>query len=299
MQSVVVLGGSGLVGSRLVELWRDRFELLAPTHAQLDVLDEQALGELLRSTNPSALVNLAAWADVDRAEQQRGDECGAVYQLNAASVGRLAALCHEYGTYLVHVSTDYVFDGMNDLRPYREGDPTNPLCWYAHTKLAGEDLIRNRGGPACIARIQMPFTARAHRKRDFARMCLARLSSGEPVTAVDDQRITPVFLDDAIEALYRLIELHAIGTFHVASASWTTPYQFARAIAARLGLDRRLVHATDFESFAATRPARRPRHSWLDVSKVVSLIGRGVLRGVDEQLEAWTRQALPASELVR
>jgi dTDP-4-dehydrorhamnose reductase len=253
----------------------------------------------LKAHAPEAIVNVVGWADVDAAEPQRGDVHGLVYRLNALYAGQLARHCQEQSTYLLHVSTDYVFDGTNDQRPYREDEPTNPLCWYARTKAVGEQLIRNAAAEACIARIEMPFTARPHHKRDLARTCLARLRTGEMIAGVIDQRITPVFLDDAAAALRRLIELRATGTVHVASATWTTPFDFARAIASRLGLDTAAVRPTQFEDFARLRPARRPQHSWLDISRASSLIGPGVLRSVDEQLEAWVSQALVSSELIR
>lgn len=299
MLSVLVLGGAGLVGSRLRELWRGRFTLSAPTHAQLDVLSEDALRALLRSARVDAVVNLVAWADVDAAEAQRDDMRGLVYRLNAEYPGRLASLSAERNVHLVHVSTDYVFDGNNEQRAYREEDAINPLCWYAATKAVGEQRVTSAGGDTCIARIEMPFTARPHRKGDFARMCLARLRSGEGIAAVTDQQITPVFLDDAAEALARLVELKVTGTVHVASTSWTTPYEFARAIAYRLGIDADAISPTSFEEFAHQRPAMRPRHSWLDTTKAQQLVGPGVLQSVDEQLDAWAAQTLTTSELVR
>src|SRR2546428_713775 len=82
----------------------------------------------------------------------------------------------------------------------------------------------NSGARACVARIEMPFSAREHPKQDLARLCLARLQHGEPMVGVVDQRITPVFLDDAARALRRLVEARYTGVVHVAAADWTTPY---------------------------------------------------------------------------
>ena len=298
MRSVLVVGGSGLVGSRLVELWTRRFDITAPAHGQLDVLDDTALLELVAGSDAQVVVNLAAWADVDAAESELGDERGVVYRLNAAYPGRLAELCARYSKYLVHVSTDYVFDGTQAAAPYQENDPTNPLCWYARTKLTGEQHVRQANGSACIARIEMPFTARPHRKRDFARTCLARLQSGQELVGVTDQRITPVLLDDAVEALARLAQQRVSDIVHVAAASWTTPYEFARSIALKTGCDPQLVKPTTFESFASQRPARRPQHSWLDVRHAQSLIGQSVLRSIDEQLDAWAAQLVSVASQV-
>ena len=187
-----------------------------------------------------------------------------------------------------------MFDGANAERPYREDDLTRPLCWYAETKLVGEQLALQAGENVTIARIEMPFSGRNHRKRDIARAFVARLQAGSSVNAVLDQKITPVFLDDAVDALRHVLEQSASGILHVASADATTPYEFARAVARRLSFNADLVAATTFDEFATTRPARRPRHSWLDVTRFSSTVRSGVLRTVDAQLDAWADQLLAA-----
>jgi dTDP-4-dehydrorhamnose reductase len=287
---VVMFGGSGFVGSRVRELWDADLDLVAPTHAELDVLDISAVGALLDAAQPAAVLNLAAGAHVDASEAERGDFHGSVYTVNAEFPGHLAAVCSERDTYLVHISTDYVFDGTQAARAYREEDPPNPLNWYAETKLAGERLVQEAHPGACVARIEMPFSGRAHARSDFARTCLRRLEAGKAIAGVTDQRITPVFLDDAIRALRRLIAERYAGLIHVAATSWTTPYDYAHAIAERLGLDTELVQATTFAAFSATRPAPRPKYSWLDVSRFTGQIGPKVLRPFEAGLDAWVTQ---------
>lgn len=288
----MVLGGSGLVGSQVLELWPEEIDqrLIAPTHAELDVLDSDAVAAFLRQTDAQSVINLAAWADVDGAEAQRGDRGGRVYGLNAAYPGELARVCGELGKHLLHVSTDYVFGGTQDERPYREGDPTGPLCWYAETKLMGEQNVLDYGPSVCVARIAMPFTARDYPKRDFARTCVRRFEAGQPILGVQDQRITPVLLDDAVRALQLLNSARFTGIVHVAASEWTTPYRFARTIAQYLGVDSGLVQPEDFETFAASRQARRPQHSWLDVSLFGDLFGREILRPLETEVKIWVDQ---------
>jgi dTDP-4-dehydrorhamnose reductase len=107
---------------------------------------------------------------------------------------------------------------------------------------------------------------------------------------VVDQRVTPVFLDDAVRALRRLIEARFTGIIHVAAAGWTTPYVFIRAIAVRMGLNADLVAAETFADFAPKRPARRPQHSWLDVAQFEEHFGRDILRAPEAELDAWAQQ---------
>jgi dTDP-4-dehydrorhamnose reductase len=288
--AVIVLGGSGLVGSRLYELWSDNAEVIAPPHAELDVLDPAALGAFIANTRAGSVVNAVAWADVDGAEAERGDTHGLVHRLNVDFPGSLAALCHRHAKHLTHVSTDYVFDGTSGERAYVEDDPTRALCWYAETKLLGEGAVLVANPSACIARIEMPFSMRPHAKRDLARLVFSRLSQNQTLQAITDQRITPVFLDDAARAMRLLVEQRYSGLVHVAASDWTTPQRFAQAIARRFNLPQELIQPTDFAEFAANRPARRPQHSWLDVRRFTNQFGGGILRSVEDEVEAWSRQ---------
>ena len=284
-QAILLLGGSGLVGSTLCQRWAD--EVIAPGHGELDVLDETALADCLGRSSAKVVVNAIGWADVDGAEPERDNVHGRVYALNVDFPRRLANLCHQLGKHLIHISTDYVFDGTNADRPYIESDPTHALCWYAETKLRGEQAVLNVNSAACVARIEMPFTARNHAKRDLARTVVARLRAGQTIQGVTDQHITPVFLDDAADAIRRLVQARYAGVIHVAAADWTTPYEFARSIAKRLGLSAGLIREETFERFAATRPAPRPRHSWLDVTLFQQRFGEGILRSIELQFDAW------------
>lgn len=287
---ILILGGSGLVGSRLHELWSADTDVISPSHAELDVLDPAALETFLRATHANRVVNLAAWADVDGAERESGDTGGVVHRLNVDFPAQLARVCRSIGKHLVHVSTDYVFDGTNADRAYVEDDPTRPLGWYADTKRRGELAVLQADDRACIARIEMPYTGAQAPKRDLARLVAGRLQQGQMVQGVTNQRITPVFLDDASAALRKLADARFSGLVHVAASTWTTPYELVRGIARRLQLSEDLIQPVEFADFAASRPARRPQHSWLDVSRFTTAFGGGVLRPVEEALDLWTRQ---------
>jgi dTDP-4-dehydrorhamnose reductase len=289
-RNVAVLGGSGLVGSILVQRWASRAEVTALSHAELDVLEPTALTNFLEAHECDTVVNLAAWANVDGAEPEKDDTSGMVYRLNVVFPAQLAAVCRRLGKHLIHVSTDYVFDGTRAEAPYKERDATRALCWYAETKLRGEQAVLQADDAACVARIEMPFTGRDRPKRDLARTIVARLQQGQTIQGVTDQRITPVFLDDASDALWRLSLARYAGLIHVASSDWTTPYELALGLADRLALPARLVVPETFERFSAARPAPRPQHSWLDVTRFTELFGPEILRSVDDELDAWMRQ---------
>jgi dTDP-4-dehydrorhamnose reductase len=289
---IAILGASGLVGSALLGAWSADDALIAPSHADLDVLDADDLTNFVAQSSAQAIVNVIAWADVDGAEPQTGDTHGGVYRLNVEYPRHLAELCERTGKYLLHVSTDYVFDGRKSAAAYVEDDATGALCWYAQTKLLGEHAVREASNTAGIARIEMPFTGRAHRKSDLARTFASRLRQKLPIQGVTDQRITPLFLDDGAAALRILVQARHAGVIHVAAADWTTPYDFARGIADRLHLSQEVLHAETFERFSKARPALRPQHSWLDVSRFTDLYGQGILKPVEDGLDRWMAQCL-------
>jgi dTDP-4-dehydrorhamnose reductase len=213
-----------------------------------------------------------------------------VYRLNTDYPRRLAELTTRHLKHLIHVSTDYVFDGTREQAPYAEDDATRAVCWYAETKRRGEQAALAGGANVCIARIEMPFTGRQHRKSDLARTFATRLMTGQPIHGVTDQRITPLFLDDAANALAQLLDAHHTGVIHLAGATWTTPYDFACGVADRLGLSRATITPETFAAFSRTRPAPRPRHTWLDVTHFTRLYGRGILKSVPDELDRWTAQ---------
>jgi len=253
---------------------------------KVDISDAVVVEHTLAHADPAIVLNAAAYNQVDVAENEPLPALVA----NGLAVRNLAMACRQLDARFVHFSTDYVFDGACLDRAYRETDPTGPLCWYAETKLEGEQGVLGSSAQACVARIEMPFSAQPHRKQDLARLCLARLGRGEPMVGVVDQRITPIFLDDAVRALGRITEAHFTGTIHVAAAGWTTPFAFIQAIAARLGLNADLVERETFADFGPKRPARRPQHSWLDVSCFEEHFGRDILRAPDAELDAWAQQ---------
>ncbi|GAC1314951.1 MAG: dTDP-4-dehydrorhamnose reductase [Chloroflexota bacterium] len=289
---MVVLGGSGLVGSRLVRAWQSQTEVVAPTHAELDVLDQAALASYLHTARPEVVVNAVAWADVDGAETQSGDRSGLVYRLNASLPEQLGQITSSQGAYLLHVSTDYVFDGTQAERPYREDDAVRPLCWYAQSKADGEGAVAQTAArSAAIVRIEMPFTASADApKGDVSRIFKDRLQARQPVVAVMDQKITPILLDDVVAAFDAIVRARFTGLLHVAATSHTTPFDYARAVAARLSCDGAGIQPSTFVEFGRTRAAARPQHSWMDVSRFEREFGRNILRSFDAQLDAWSVQ---------
>ncbi|MGQ0653687.1 MAG: dTDP-4-dehydrorhamnose reductase [Betaproteobacteria bacterium] len=252
---VLLLGRNGQVGWELERMLAPAYELTALERSQCDLRDpDQVLGAV-RDARPQVIVNAAAYTAVDRAET----EAHAATVINARAPALLAAEARRVGAYLLHYSTDYVFDGAK-RSPYVESDPTNPMQVYGRTKLEGEAAIRASGCRHLILRTSWVYAGRG---KNFMLAILARARSGAPLRVVNDQRGTPTWAHDVAAltaALLKLKELPA-GTFHAASAGDTTWFDFALEILRRAGVAAAVepVSTADYGS-----PTPRPLYTVLD-----------------------------------
>lgn len=280
---LLILGGSGLVGSRFLELAKD-YNTVAPTHEELDLLDFKQLETYLAETDADIVINFAAVTNVDTAEEEKDNEDGMVYKLNVSLPKVLAQNCLSLNKYLIHISTDYIFDGTKQT-PYIEEDLPNPVNWYGTTKMLGEEAVKEISPGFLIVRPEMPYSSHFDKKLDIARIFLKMLKEGKEINGVSDQKITPTYVDTLVRGLFRLIEVKASGIYHLASTGFTTPYDFAVMIAEKFGLNKDLVKAVPFSEYNQTRIAKRPQNSFLDVSKFEIEFGKGILKTVSESLD--------------
>lgn len=234
-------------------------EPLALPRAELDVTDADAVAAAIAAAAPDALVNCAAWTDVDGAES---DVAGAT-AVNATAPGVLARAAADAGVRLVHVSTDYVFSGERpaDATPYVESDATDPRSVYGATKLDGERAVAAAGGSHAIARTSWLFGVHGP---NFAATMLRLASERDEVTVVDDQIGLPTATADLAPALVSLAvgdARGADGLFHVAAGGAPVSWNgFAQEIFRQAGVDCRVLPCTTAEM---PRPARRPAFSAL------------------------------------
>jgi dTDP-4-dehydrorhamnose reductase len=246
---ILVTGAGGQLGRALCETLGDR--AVGLTRTRLDITDAARVRAVVEDLRPFAIVNAAAFTDVDGAESQP-DAAAAV---NASGAAHVAAAASGAGAFLVHVSTDAVFDGTLG-RAYRENDEPNPLSVYAGTKLEGERLVLRAHPGAAVLRTAWVY---APWGRNFVRGILGAARSG-PVRVVDDQAGSPTWVRDLASAIVALLDRPVAGVFHVAGGGATSRDEQARAILTAAGLDPSLVvsvHTGDRPT-AATRPAYAP-----------------------------------------
>ena len=227
---------------------RSGHEVVALARAQLDVTDAAAVGKAVQDAGPDAIVNCAAWTDVDGAETAEA----AATRVNGDAAGHLA----QAGPFLVHVSSDYVFDG-GGTRPYEEDDPVGPLSAYGRSKLAGERAIEAAGRPHAIVRASWLFGTNG---RNFVDTMLRLGAERDELRVVDDQLGCPTFTGHLAEALVTIAEQRPTGILHVAGSGACSWFDLAKATFEEAGVSVRVEPCTTAEF---PRPAPRPAYSVL------------------------------------
>lgn len=284
MKKIIVFGGSGLVGSRFISLQKENFEITAPSASEVDILDLAKVKEFIGNSKADLVVNFAAYTQVEKAEEEKGKTDGLVYKINALGAKQVADTCQALGEYLVHISTDYVFDGGKFDSPYTEEDEPNPKNWYGATKLFGEEFVLTSGCKGAIVRISMPFSPFYKEKPDIARFFLQELKTDRKIWAVEDQRITPTLVDDIVAALKIIIDNGSLGLYHVSSRDSVSPLEFAKTIAELFNLRYDLISSINFEDYNKKKRAKLLKYSWLNPAKFEKEFGDGILHTVEEGL---------------
>jgi dTDP-4-dehydrorhamnose reductase len=265
---VLVLGGGGQVARAVVAAVPAWHQVVARTRAELDVGDEIAVARAFADSRAEWVINAAAYTAVDLAEDQPAQAIA----VNDTAVGVLAAAASTTGCRLLHLSTDFVFDGKSN-RPYLPADQTNPLSVYGVSKLGGERHVLNGGGTGIVLRTAWVYAAAG---RNFVLTMLRLMREKEQLNVVCDQIGTPTWAGGIAAAIWGLIEAGAAGgVYHwtdLGVASW---YDFAVAIqdeALARQLLRRAVPIIPIQSAAYPTRARRPAFSVLDSGFTRALI---------------------------
>ncbi len=243
------------------------FDARGFARAELDVGDSDAVSRAIDAERPRVVINAAAYTAVDKAES----EPDAAMRVNADGARNVARAAAAVGASVVHISTDYVFDGKSDM-PYMPDHQVHPLGIYGESKLAGEDAVRSEAAAHAIVRTSWVFS---HRGRNFVRTMTERGKAGQPLRVVNDQYGNPTCAADLADAL--LVVAAAIsrsetlrGTWHFTNAGSTTWYEFARAIFDCAGIQA-AVEPIPTRQFPTA--AVRPAYSILDTGSFTATFG--------------------------
>ncbi len=223
MIKVLATGASGLVGSRFVERYADKYRFLTPDYIELDITNLKSVKSYLDKNKPEVVVNLAAYTNVSEAEKQKGDKSGPCWQINVEGTRNLVSALSPTMR-LIHISTDMVFSGSSG--PYRESDISetdqSKVTWYGFTKAEAERLIGDRG---TIVRIIYPVRAQYDLKLDYLKKPLSLYDQGKLYPMFVDQQINITYIDELCFALQKIIKDKLVGVYHVASRDLTTPHE--------------------------------------------------------------------------
>ena len=272
----LVLGARGQLGSALVEnLGARGVPCEARGSGELDVADAGALRSALSELRPAAVVNAAAYTDVDGCER----DPSRAEAVNARGPAALAALCAELGSRLLHVSTDYVFDGSASA-PLRETDPVAPLSEYGRSKLAGERAVLEASPDFVAVRTSWVFG----RGKNFIASVRARAETvlrdpaAGPLRVVDDQVGSPTYAEDLAPGLVDLLDRGGRGLYHLANRGVASRLELARFALSTLGAGLADLEIQPVKTVDFPLPAQRPLYTVLDCS-------RAAARGVE--LRSW------------
>jgi dTDP-4-dehydrorhamnose reductase len=252
---ILITGANGMVARAAAEYCRQIGDnVTALTRSDLDISNFKAVEAALNEIRPDAVLNCAAYTNVDGAENEKQLS----YDANASGVENLAAICKEIGSGFVTISTDYVFDGTNSGF-YTQRDTPMPRGVYAMTKYYGELLARNTYARSIVVRSGWIF---GHGGNNFLSMVGQLLAAGKSITAISDAYGTPTFADDLARRLRELAELDLPGVYHVTNSGYgTTYFGFAQKVCELGGYDQKLVQPISMA--ALQRPAPRPVSSKL------------------------------------
>jgi dTDP-4-dehydrorhamnose reductase len=277
---VLVTGSNGLLGQKLTELIRNDAETYLVATATrpsvlpikkgefhiLDITNAADVDRIIQLTRPDVIINTAAMTQVDHCETQRE----ACWRSNVTAVENLVSVCRKYHVHLLHVSTDFIFDGSKELLD--ETAVPNPVNYYGQSKLAGEAVLLNSDVSWCIIRTVLVFGVTQDMSRSNIVLWVKKsLEQRKNIQVVNDQWRTPTLAEDLATGCYLAAKKKAKGIFNISGKDYLSAYDIAIRTADFFGLDKSLIKETDSIQF--TQPAKRPPKTGFIIDKARKELG--------------------------
>jgi dTDP-4-dehydrorhamnose reductase len=283
-ERVLITGGGGQLASDLEAQLRTDAEVVAPSRADLDITDDAAVRAVFDDVRPAVVYNCAAFHNVEVCEREEDR----AFEVNARAVKRLAARCAEHGARLVHLSTNYVFDGDAD-RPYGEDELPSPRSIYAISKLAGEHAALAYAPGALVVRTAGLYGLHGSVSKggNFVTRMIGRAREQSGLKVVADQRLTPTFTSDLAFGILAAVEADVTGTLHITNSGATSWHGFTEAIMELAGVS---VPVEAVSTVRQPGAADRPLNGVL-VSPVSEHAGLAPLRSWETALADYLERA--------
>ena len=275
---IIVVGANGMLGQRVLEFYStfNDVELLTTSveeksvfndkeYIQCDISNRNEIKKVIYDFCPDFIINGAAFTNVDLSETERE----LAWKINVKGVEHLSEAARVLDSHLIHISTDYIFDGK--FGPYLENDIPNPLGYYARTKLASENVLKISGIKYTILRTNVLYGTAKFSRPDFVKWVVDSLRAGKQIRIVDDQINNPTFIDDLVQGINKVVELHKEGVYNIGGSEFLSRYDFTLKIADYFNLDKSLISKIKTEEL--NQPARRPLKSGLITIKAQSELG--------------------------
>jgi len=270
---ILVTGSNGQLGRELVEILPGRdHEVVALSRGELDVADPAAVERAVEASSPELVVNAAAYTDVDGSET----EMETAFSVNALGPRNLAQACERRGCELLHVSTNYVFDGKSE-RPYEPFDLPNPISAYGRTKLAGEEYVKHLSNRWYLVRTAGVY-GEGH---NFVRTMLRVARERDVLKVKDDEFVSPTYARDLAESIAEVAETGLYGLYHLANSGSCSWHEFTQEIFSLSGTEVKVVPIPASEY---PLPAARPANG------VLSSLGSPTLRHWHEALADYLKK---------
>jgi len=258
---ILVIGSNGQLGSELKELTSayPQFQFVFLNREELSIAEKTTIEKAFEKHQPAYLINCAAYTAVDKAESEKE----LANQINGTAVGVLASVCKQYGTGLIHISTDYVFNG-NASMPLKETDKVDPVNAYGASKLLGEQLATQNNPDCIIIRTSWVYSFYG---KNFVKTMMRLMNEKESIGVVDDQIGSPTYAADLAEAIMQIISSDKWqgGIYNYSNQGIISWFDFANEIR-RLINSACIVNPLTTEQFPT--PAKRPKYSVLDKTKI-------------------------------
>jgi len=281
-KKILITGSNGLLGQKLAQLLvhNAEIDLIATSRGQnklaeilpelhfisLDVTDDQQVEKIISVERPTHIIHTAALTNVDECELNQA----ACWQLNVAAVQYLVNACEKYKVHLIHLSTDFVFDG--EAGPYNEEAQPNPISYYGQSKLAAEKIVQASPVKWAIIRTVLVYgVVHDYGRTNIVLWVKNSLEAQKNIQVVNDQFRTPTLAEDLAMGCWLVVQHNAEGIFHISSKETLTPYEMALQVAEYFNLDKAYITKADASNFS--QPAKRPPRTGFNITKAEEILG--------------------------